>query len=123
MDRSREGSSFPWLSAVIQRSWAGNFIERGRYYVDQTTSVNGISISCSVDDGSIPPVAGVSIFSAFSSEPEKRTFPAEPEPESRVDDSLFRGDFSDTAPSTSSVVQIGFSYLPSLPGWRRLTKR
>jgi hypothetical protein len=59
-------------------------------------------------------------FSAFVPEPKNRTRPAEPLPEPKGHD-LPHFEAISQIPlfQPPSVVQIGFAFLPSLPGWQR----
>jgi hypothetical protein len=59
-------------------------------------------------------------FSAFVPEPKNRTRPAEPLPEPKGRDLPHFEAISQTPlPQLPSVVQIGFAFLLSLPGWQR----
>jgi len=59
-------------------------------------------------------------FSAFVPEPKNRTRPAEPLPEPKGHDLPHFEVISQTPlHQLPSVVQIGFAFLPSLPGWQR----
>jgi hypothetical protein len=58
-------------------------------------------------------------FSAFVPEPKNRTRLAEPLSEPKGQDLPHFEAISQTPASTPSVVQIGFAFLPSLPGWQR----
>jgi hypothetical protein len=59
-------------------------------------------------------------FSAFVPEPKNRTRPAEPLPEPKGHDlPHFEAISQIPLPQLPSVVQIGFAFLPSLPGWQR----
>jgi hypothetical protein len=59
-------------------------------------------------------------FSAFVPEPMNQTRPAEPLPEPKGHDlPQFEAISQTPLAQLPSVVQIGFAFLPSLPGWQR----
>ena len=59
-------------------------------------------------------------FSAFVPEPKNRMRPAGPLPEPKGHDlSHFEAISQTPLPQLPSVVQIGFAFLPRLPGWQR----